>query len=614
MRLLAVLVMICVTAAASEPIVETPIDDYDREHWAFQPVKVPAIPEVHNKGWSRTRIDRFILARLEAESLEPAAEADRETLIRRLCFDLHGLPPTIDQLHVFLNDDRPDAYARFVEGLLSAPEYGQRWAQFWLDLARFAETDGFEHDELRESAWKYRDWVIEAFNRDLPLNEFIAQQIAGDVLDPNNPDAAIPTVFGLAGPDMPDLNSQDERKHVLMNEVTATVGAVLLSMQIGCAQCHDHKYDAISQADFYRLRAFFDPAVKLSKGKSIHGLDADADPSYISHLLERGDWRSPGPRVFPAFPRIANITEQSVTATTAGEQRLQLANWLTDPEHPLTARSLVNRVWQFHFGHGLSRSPSDFGVMGQEPTHPELLDHLAAELVGREWSLKDLHREILLSATYRTNSQLSAGSTQLNAWTKLLQADPENRLLGRFSRRRLDAEAIRDALFAVSGSLNHEVDGPGVSPPLPEEMIKTLKSGQWKTSERTADHYRRSVFIFARRNLRYPLFATFDRPAADCSCAQRQPSTTAIQSLLLLNSELTLDAAKRLAEVVAVDRSTQIDQLYRRLFARSPTQLEYEECRQFWQDQTELLQGDEQQALVDLCRAMLNANQFLYVD
>ena len=372
---------------------EIPIDDFDRDHWSYRPVEDAPAPEVLQQDWPRTSIDRFILANLESRSLRPAAQASRETLIRRLTFDLTGLPPRPDEIDLFLNDSRPDAYRRLVERLLASPQHGRRWGQYWLDLARFAETDGYEHDRIRPTAWQYRDWVIQAINDDLAYDEFLTLQLAGDVDRPGDRSATIATAFCVSGPDMPDINSQDERKHVLMNEVTSTIGAVFLSLQMGCAQCHDHKYDAISQADFYRLRAFFDPAVKLKRDRSVTTLDRMADPELTSSIFERGDWRRKGARVQAAFPRIANPANTPVTSKDPGERRLELARWLTDPSHPLVARSIVNRVWLHHFGRGLSSTPSDFGLMGQEPSHPGLLDHLAARLISRRWSLKDLHRQ-----------------------------------------------------------------------------------------------------------------------------------------------------------------------------------------------------------------------------
>jgi hypothetical protein len=611
-------------------IEETPIDAFDRDHWAYREIDDPAIPTVQRSDWPRTAIDRFILNRIEAESLVPASEADRETLIRRLSFDLTGLPPTPRQLDDYLRDTRPDAYARLVDSFLASPEFGRRWAQYWLDLARFAETDGYEHDKVRPGAWQYRDWVIDAITQDTPYDQFVRWQIAGDVLAPEEyrRQGEIATAFCLSGPDMPDINSQQERKHVLMNEITSTVGAVFFSLQIGCAQCHDHKYDAISQADFYRLRAFFEPAVRLEKNKSVTTLAAAADTSATSHLMIRGDWRRTGPALEAAFPRIADRDELAVTDVNPGRARAQLARWLTTPDHPLVSRTIVNRVWQHHFGRGLSTTPSDFGVMGDEPSHPELLDFLARRLTDHDWSLKDLHREIVLSSVYRIRSgrpdaSLESEREDWGAWQASIEKDPGNRLLSRFPRRRLDAESLRDAMLAVSETLNHEGGGPGVQPPLPPEIVNTLKSGQWTASERVADHFRRSIYIFARRNLRYPFFATFDRPPANTSCAARQPSTTAVQSLLLFNSNATIDAARRLADAVArrepADESKRCQEVYRRLFSRSPSSDELAECITFLQQQSALLRSEgrdqtDREAWADLCRALLNTNAFLYVD
>ena len=287
---------------------EVPVTDDDRVHWSFQPLSRVPLPSVKDSSWIINPIDRFILSRLEQESLEPLPPADRRTLIRRLTFDLTGLPPEPSAVEAFVSDDSSDAYNQLVDQLLASPAYGERWGQHWLDLARFAETDGFEHDKVREQAWRYRDWVIQAFNEDLPYDRFIQLQLAGDEMSPGDPAAAIATAFCLSGPDMPDINSQEERRHNLLNELTSTVGSVFLGLQLECAQCHDHKFDPISQADFYRLRAIFSPAVHVQQNKSIASLDQQkkgptASPDY---LMVRGDWRRRGPEVMPAFPRIAN--------------------------------------------------------------------------------------------------------------------------------------------------------------------------------------------------------------------------------------------------------------------------------------------------------------------
>ena len=633
---------------------EVPIDAYDREHWAYQPLVKPAVPRVKDSNWSANPIDAFLLSRMESKGLSPAPTTDRYTLMRRLYFDMLGVPPAFEEVQRFIQDEKPGAYRRLVDRVLASPQVGRRWGQYWLDLARFAETDGYEHDKVRQTAWKYRDWVIASLNDDLPYNEFVRLQIAGDLMHPNDPQSEIATAFCLSGPDMPDINSQEERKHVLLNEITSTVGSVLLSLQVGCAQCHDHKYDAISQADFYRLRAFFEPAVHLKANQSVTTLSLSDDQA-ASMLYARGDWRRPNVMVDPAFPRVVNLNAQAVmfpetkdlsrpesskgTDRAIGHnliaqqpERLQLAEWLTSDQNPLVARSIVNRVWQFHFQRGISTTPSDFGLMGQEPTHPELLDYLAIQLVENDWSLKRLHREILTSSFYQMESRPPLDPVRLAKWNESISRDPDNRCWSRFPRRRLDAEAIRDAMLSVAGLLNVEGDGPGVRPPLPQEMVKTLKSGQWQVSEQKADHYRQSIYIFARRNLTYPLFATFDRPAANCSCPERQESTTPLQSLLLMNSDFSNEIAKKIAGNATGALSQQqpkittqviiaqaVRQVILAIMQHSPSESLHETCVGFVSSQIENSENPDklvslQNALADLSLALLNSNSFLYVD
>ena len=404
---------------------------------------------------------------------------------------------------------------------------------------------------------------------------------------------------------MTDINSMDERRHVLLNEITSTVGSVFLGLQFGCAQCHDHKYDAISQADFYRLRAFFDSSLRLQKNKSVDVLATYEDHPQ-THLMIRGDWRRPGPPVRPAFPRIVNTEGRSVGKQTPA--RLALADWLVDPANPLTARVFVNRVWQAYFGTGLSSASSDFGVMGEDPTHPELLDYLASELIEGGWSVKRLHRAIVLSSTYRTSGRVPSDAEDKDAWLRAEQVDPDNRLLSHFPRRRLDAEPLRDGLLSVAGLLNRDVGGPGVRPPLPPEMVQTLKRGQWEVTSSVPQHHRRSVYLFARRNLRYPFFATFDRPAADQPCTRRSSSTTAIQSLTLLNASIMMEVSRQLArqlEQTHPQPRQRIIAAYRKLYSRSPQADEIDAAQTFFAS------GGKTE---DLCRAMLNSNEFLYLD
>ena len=561
MRVFIALVIMLVTALASgQQDQELPIVKEDREHWSFMPIKRPQLPELKEDGWSNNPIDVFILAKLRAAGLQPLAGASHATLVRRAYLDLTGLLPDYREVTA------DKQYEQLVDELLSSPRFGERQAQFWLDLARFAETDGFEHDKVRADAWQYRDWVIDAFNRNLPYDEFIRKQLAADEFEEGE---RIATMFCLSGPDMPDINSQNERRHSLLNEMTSTVGAVFMGLQVGCAQCHDHKFDPISQADFYRMRAMFQPAVHVVKNQSVRELREQGEPSK-SFLMVRGDFDKPGPEIEPGVIRVVATDEpieieQSKSGTSG--RRLALANWMTDKRHPLTARVMVNRIWQQHFGTGLVSTLSDFGIMGTSPTHPQLLDWLAAELQDQDWDLKAIHRLIVTSATYMQASEEDERYKQ----NKL--TDPENVLLSRFPRQRLDGEAIRDAMLVAAGFRQFEMKGPGVRPPIQEEVSQTLLKNQWNVSPDEKDHYRRSIYIFARRNLRYPMFEAFDRPDANVSCPQRQKSTTAPQALILFNSKLSLDLARRMAsDILLTVRNDDefIREVLRRCWCREP--------------------------------------------
>jgi hypothetical protein len=612
---------------------ESPITPRDREHWAFRPLAAPAVPHVGDTSWPRNAIDQFILAALRDAGLDSSPEADRFTLIRRVTIDLTGLPPTPNEVDQFLADDEPNAYERVVDRLLARSAYGERWAQHWLDLARFAETDGFEHDHVRPDAWKYRDWVIQALNDDMPYGEFVRLQIAGDLVRPGDESAAVATGFALAGPDMPDINLDEERRHMVLNDITATVGSVFLGLTIGCAECHDHKYDPLSQADFYRLRAFFEPALHFEKHKFGRVLREEHEagaPRRASHVCERGDFRRPGPQVEPAYPRIAVADPQSPLPVPMRDRerrleprrkstkpsRLALANWLANDDNFLATRVIVNRLWQHHFGRGLVRTPSDFGVMGDAPSHPLLLDWLAGELVRRGGSLKKMHKLMLTSATYRQSSRPAENPspTELDHWKSAAELDPDNRLLWRAERQRLEGEAIRDSVLAAAEKLSPGAGGRGVMPPLPDELTTTLLKDQWKPSPDEEDHRRRSIYLFARRNLRFPIFEAFDRPETNASCPVRSQSTIAPQALLLLNSEFSLSSARALAELArgrfGDDRDAQIDLIYRRALGRPPTAAQLARARIF------LTERDSGQAdtLALFCLAVFNTNEFIYVD
>ncbi len=598
-------------AAKTEP----ELNDSDREHWAYQTPKRAALPEVREAAWCRTPVDRFILAALEAAKLQPAPSADAVTLLRRVTFDLTGLPATPAEIAAF---ERTGDYEAVVDRLLSSRAYAERWAQHWLDVARYADSDGYEHDIARPEAWRYRDWVIDALDRDLPVDEFLRLQLAGDELLPDDPQAAVATGFLLCGPDMPDLNRQDERRSMVLNEMTGTVGSALLGLQVGCAQCHDHKFEPISQADFYRLRACFETSDFLSQARKEDDSEKDvtsetwrvfrtskkvAEPS---RLWVRGDFTRPGPTLDAGFPRVADLMNISLTSSTSAatknvdeNRRTRLAEWLTAHEHPLTARVFVNRVWQEHFGHGLVRTSNDFGYLGDSPTHPELLDWLARKFVDTGWSLKRLHRLIVTSAVYRQSSIAATDS----------KADPENRLLSHFPRRRLDGEAIRDAMLAASDGLSDRRGGPGVMPPLPKELLGTIRKDHWKTSKDEEDHRRRSIYLFVRRNLRLPLLEAFDRPDTMASCTRRNRSTIAPQALVLLNSEFAQECAAALAKYVGSQASQserQVNLAYVRTLGREPTEVELREAKS-------LIDADPA-GIQDLCLALFNLNEFVYVD
>lgn len=617
------------TVRGDEPaeLREPPITPGDREHWAFRHLIRPTPPEV--AGGCANPIDCFILARLQREGLAPLPAADRRTLLRRITFDLTGLPPRPDEIAAFMSDESPMAYERVVNRLLASPAYGERWAQHWLDLARFAETDGFEHDKLRPEAWRYRDWLIDALNRDIPLDEFIQLQIAGDERHPGDPQAAIATGFLLAGPDMPDINLQEERRHMALNEITATVGAVFLGLQVGCAQCHDHKFDPISQADFYRLRAIFESA-ELFKSPPSGRVVQESGAVPVSHLMIRGDFRRRGPIVEAAFPRVANPSGETVSQPLdkPSGRRIALARWLTNGQQPLTPRVLANWIWQHHFGHGLSRTPGDFGVMGDRPSHPELLDWLATELVTQGWSLKRMHSLLVMSEAYRRSSRATSPHWTVaetraaqEQYQRAASLDPHNYWLARMNRRRLEGEAVRDAMLASADTLSQGRGGQGIMAPLPDELLATLLPGQWKATENPEEIHRRSVYLFVRRNLRYPLFEVLDRPDTNASCPRRNVSTTAPQALAMLNSELSFSAARELASYIAGrapdDLVTQVHLLYERTLGQPPTDRELAAGVAFLRASAEgrsAVTDGSPAALVDLCLAIFNLNEFVYVD
>jgi hypothetical protein len=742
---------------------EPPLRPRDREHWSFvKPVR-PAVPSVQGSAQVSTPVDAFLLSRLEKAGLTFAPAADRATLLRRVTFDLTGLPPTAEELEAFLQDTRPDAYVRVVDRLLASPHHGERWAQHWLDVVRYAESNGYELDGERPHAWRYRDWVVKAFNDDMPYDRFLTEQLAGDLLargkDPiKHADLLIATGLNRCGPvhQVSGNLDPDVTRQEVLTEMTATVGAAVLGLTVHCARCHDHKFDPISQADYYRLQAYFtkakfreiDTGTEAEKGrhdkllaefhaaqeplrKQLTALEspyrqklterkkANLEPEYraalavpaakrtaeqkkqaneatnlirvswdeilremtpadrqtkadlraklhkledkkpepaprawsieddaslpATHLLVRGDPKKKGPLMTAAPPR---VLVEPKAAAAAKADRLALAEWLTRPDHPLTARVLVNRLWQHHFGRGIVATPNDFGLRGDRPTHPELLDWLATEFMHpsppkggegpgvRGWSIKHLHRLMVLSTAYRQTSQAN------NAKAKKL--DPDNSLLWRMNRRRLEGETLRDNLLAAAGTLNRKFGGPMVRVPLEPEVYELIftegePDGLWHAHPDPREHTRRTLYLFAKRNVRLPLLEAFDQPDTLTSCPVRGVSTFAPQALILFNGPLAQEQSKafalRLLKECGTDRPKQVRRAYQLAFGREPRPADSELALAFLKEQAALVQKRidagqevahptpvpmgvsvaEAAALGDFCLALVNSNEFVYV-
>ena len=645
--------LFCLLAASlsAKEITET-----DRQWWAFLPVKKPTVPQPKQSHWARNAVDSFILERLEREGLKPSPEASRITLVRRVYFDLIGLPPTPEQADEFLADKSADAYEKLVDRLLASPRFGEKWARHWLDLVRFAESDGYKADDFRPHAWRYRDFVVKSFNDDKPYNRFVQEQLAGDELFPGNPDALAGTAYFRNG--IYEYNNRDVRGQWqrILEDITDTTADAFLGMGLQCARCHDHKFDPILQRDYYRFQAFFAPllprddltvatpaqraehdaqlkkweaataeiraeiekllaSVKRNTEKSaiekfiedirvmmnkppgertpyehqiaelayrqviydVERLDTklkgeakdrvlalrkkliefeSLKPAPLPALVATADVGANAPKTFipkkeslgeiPAgFPTVLDAKPASVKplANSTG-RRAALAQWLTDPANPLTARVMVNRLWQWHFGRGLAANSSDFGQLGEKPSHPELLDWLASQLVEKGWSLKQIHRLIVTSATYRQDARVDSKSATAK--------DPENRLLWRGHIRRLEAEQIRDAVLSVTGELKLDAGGPSTDFLTP----------------------RRSIYTKILRNARDPILDVFDLAESFNSVAQRHTTTTPTQALLLFNSPVMLRHARTFAARLEQEFPSSDDErvvaAYRLVFGREP--------------------------------------------
>jgi Protein of unknown function (DUF1553)/Protein of unknown function (DUF1549) len=682
-----------------------------QDWWSFQPVHRPAVPD----GTTHP-VDGLIRQGQLKLGLTPSPEADRATLIRRLSFDLRGLPPGPTEIDAFQSDSRPDAYERLVDAFLASPSYGIRWATPWLDLARYADSAGFEEDARRPNAWRYRDWVVDALNADMPYDRFVGLQLAADELAPDEPRHKAALGFLRCGPSVGNERGEKVRMDEL-DDIVTTTSSAFLGLTIGCARCHDHKSDPIPTEDYYRLVAVFAPArfaeiplatdaevagVRVASGPIDEAQDAarvealaitrparerlervrvaalpdewrraveagrlrslsrpdqaaiearlavsDADieatlstsdrsklaecrarierleasrpprpadaPGVLEsspraapvHVLIRGDVARKASVVRAGPPRVLNggrvdDFNDSIVGTSS-RRRAALANWITDPKNPLTARVEVNRIWQGHFGTGLVRTPSDFGATGDPPALPELLDWLASEFVARGWSRKAIHRLIVTSATYRQSSRVQDEAKRL---------DPEETLHWRYPLRRLDAEVIRDAMLWCAGTLNDRQGGPGVFPPIDPRVVRSGNIPRWPLDARDGpDVWRRSLYLFRMRSVPIPLLESLDAPDRAQSCPSRSRTTVPTQALTLLNSPFVIEQSRRFAARVAREAGpnpeAQIKLAFRLATGKAPSTGQIQMALDYLAGAGEL---------AGLCHALFNSNAFLYLD
>jgi len=657
--------------------------------WSFRKVKRPPVAAAVKAD----PIDHFVFERLRKEGLTPSKPASRAALIRRATFDLHGLPPTPEEVDGFVRDASPNAYEKLVDRLLASPRYGERWGRHWLDVVRYADTGGFETDVYFANAWRYRDYVIRSFNEDKPYNMFVQEQIAGDEIWPDNLD--------LEGSyEVPKAKLQNLERHIATGlytlgalpveytffgdqyraewqaEAVETTAAAFLGLTFHCARCHDHKFDPITQRDFYRLSAVFagsedrevpivsrmgiyeftrhqtrwviaeqlkakllrvEAAARARHAAAAQGVKFEYTPAerderesllrqigdaYVkapvqvakanllmhtepvpdTYVLGKGDFQQKMEKVGPGFPASlgpAPEIREPEHSLFIPRRRKALAEWLTSAEHPLTARVMVNRIWQGHFGRGIAGTPNDLGRQGDAPTHPELLDWLAAEFMASNWSMKAMHKRMMMSETYRFASDGHEGN---------LAKDPDNHYFWRMNRRRLEAEAIRDAILSVSGALNTKMFGtPVVAPLVADERDGMRDPLQWPVSTDPAEYGRRSVYHFVKRSFRNPMMEAFDAPDSAASCPRRETSTVAPQSLAMMNGEFFHEQAKVFAARLgkwSAGAGAQVDQAFRLALGRGPSAEEHSRAVEYV----------ERSGLQKLCLLLLNLSEFLYVD
>jgi mono/diheme cytochrome c family protein len=701
---------------------ERPITDAERKYWAFaKPVRT-GLPTVPSAAWQRNPVDAFLLSSMKAKGLAPSPRADRRTLVRRAYLDLLGLPPTPEQVDAFVNDKSPDAWPRLIDSLLASPHYGERWARYWLDLVRYADSGGFEFDVDRPEAWRYRDYVVNAFNKDKPYSQFVREQLAGDEYTPVTDEAMIATGFLRVGP---NLGGGERGRQDALDDLVSTTSLTFMGMTVGCARCHNHKFDPIPQKDYYRIQSVFvstrgldfplvpahevnahkaetaridelirplrqakraleapylkrlvdqeiaklpeylqiaykTPAAERTEGQKLnaaqvektlqndtlrakitekdlvpmmtaeeqqkHGgylaqiealerqkprpfptalamSDAGREPR-PSFFLHRGSIDQRGSPMTPGVLSVAATVEPDFPApppdAKSSYRRRGFAEWLVSPDNPLTARVMVNRIWQHHFGEGIVRTPSSFGKMGEKPSHPELLDWLAVDFVERGWSIKTMHRLMMTSEAYQMASGDIAGN---------LAVDPENRLFWRMPRQRLEGEIIRDQIMAVAGTLDRTIGGPNVFPYIDPDLFEKSSKRDWPGKpDDDPSTWRRSLYVFSKRSIRYPLFETFDQPNLVNSVDRRNRSTVAGQALLLMNNAFVLlqssKFAERLARDAGPDPSAQVRRGFRVALGREPDADELARSIAFV--------NSGPRGLADFCQVLVNLNEFVY--
>jgi hypothetical protein len=620
----------------------------EKNHWAYQPIRVPEHPEVADTAWSRSRLDQFILREMERHGTSPAAATDKRTLLRRVSFDLIGLPPTPAEMDAFLADESPQAWEHVVDRLLASPHYGERWGRHWLDVVRYAETTANDANAVMRYAWRYRNYVIDAFNRDLPYDQFLIEQLAGDLLPDSDSPAEnarriIATGYLMIGPKALAETDKEQSRLVIVDDQIDVTGRAMLGLTLACARCHDHKFDAIRAADYYALAGIFrstEPFQNENRNASMWWefpvpWESSAEPITVMapkdtlprslrvHL--RGNRFTPGaiaprgvPRVFGSLSDSTESQERLIGLNQPSSGRLELARWISSPANPLTARVMVNRVWQHHFGRGLVATGDNFGARGERPTHPELLDWLAAQFVAGGWSVKRLQRLIVTSQTY-----------QQGVRPRQSDSDPDNSWLSSFARRRLSAEELRDAMLAISGNLDR---GAGTSESgeflfsRAEDIKAIIRPNRVASDDPFYTQFaKRSIYLPVVRNMLPDMLALFDAADPNGVTSARTETTVASQSLYLLNSSFVREQARGLAERLLAETNesdeARIIRAHLLVIGREPSSSEQSAAREFLAD---YLQAQAAQARPEsdrrvltwqsYCQTLFCSNEFLYVE